>query len=286
MPECPRPRKRMDCGRGNCYRTFARPIVPSAVPPMRKLITRLAYLLPAAVLVFLAGAAPGDDAKSPPATGAASTRPADGHFIHLNARSRKEIEPKSGRFDMTENPVEWDARETAVIICDLWDKHWCEGATKRVGEMAPRINDFVSAVRAKGGLIVHAPSDTMKNYEGTPGRKLAGRAAGQGGRRLQVELPRPGLRIAPADRRQGRRVRRRAADARTTAPGRASTRPSRSLTATPSATRGRRFTTYSSRRGSRMFSTSASTPTCASSAGRSASGRCRGSASTLPSSAT
>src|SRR4029079_10609975 len=56
--------------------------------------------------------------------------------------------------------------------CDLWDKHWCNGATQRVGEMAPRINEVCKAVRAKGGLIVHAPSDTMKNYEGSAGRKL------------------------------------------------------------------------------------------------------------------
>jgi nicotinamidase-related amidase len=39
--------------------------------------------------------------------------------------------------------------------------------------IAPKINQMIKAVRAKGGFIVHAPSDTMKFYEGTPARELA-----------------------------------------------------------------------------------------------------------------
>jgi nicotinamidase-related amidase len=55
----------------------------------------------------------------------------------------------------------------------MWDVHTCKNATRRVAEMAPKLNDFVKAARARGSLIVHSPSDTMKFYEGTPGRKLA-----------------------------------------------------------------------------------------------------------------
>src|SRR3954447_835101 len=108
--------------------------------------------------------APAD--SSPQAAGA-------DHLLRLTGRQRKEVAPNTGRYEVVERPIEWDARQTAVIICDLWDKHWCESATRRVGEMAPRINEFVTAVRERGGLIVHAPSDTMKTYEGTPQRKLA-----------------------------------------------------------------------------------------------------------------
>jgi nicotinamidase-related amidase len=39
--------------------------------------------------------------------------------------------------------------------------------------MAPRVNEVAKALRAKGVLIIHCPSDTMKFYEGTPQRKLA-----------------------------------------------------------------------------------------------------------------
>src|SRR5436190_8889798 len=83
----------------------------------------------------------------------------------------------SGRWrdseEIFEKRMEWEAGKTAVIICDMWDQHWCAGATRRCGEIAPRINEMVTALRAKGALVVHAPSDTMKTYEGTEGRKLA-----------------------------------------------------------------------------------------------------------------
>ena len=65
----------------------------------------------------------------------------------------------------------WRPSETAVIICDMWDTHTCRGAARRVGEMAPKLDAFVSAARARGTLIVHAPSDVIKFYADTPQRK-------------------------------------------------------------------------------------------------------------------
>ena len=67
----------------------------------------------------------------------------------------------------------WKPTETAVIICDMWDNHTCKGAARRVAAMAPKVDAFVSAARARGVLIVHAPSDVMKFYEGTPQRLRA-----------------------------------------------------------------------------------------------------------------
>jgi nicotinamidase-related amidase len=37
--------------------------------------------------------------------------------------------------------------------------------------MAPRMNQVITAARSLGVMIVHAPSDTMKFYEGTPWRR-------------------------------------------------------------------------------------------------------------------
>mgnify|MGYP001379020122 FL=1 len=68
---------------------------------------------------------------------------------------------------------EWNGKETAIIICDMWDKHWCKGATSRVGEMAPVMNNVISIARKKGVQIVHAPSDCLEYYKNYPGRKLA-----------------------------------------------------------------------------------------------------------------
>ena len=40
-------------------------------------------------------------------------------------------------YDAKENVLRWDPAKTAIIICDMWDQHWCRGATRRVGELAP-----------------------------------------------------------------------------------------------------------------------------------------------------
>jgi nicotinamidase-related amidase/type 1 glutamine amidotransferase len=91
----------------------------------------------------------------------------------LHTRQRLQSAPSSGEWRVVEKAVEWDAAKTAVVICDMWDRHWCQGATRRVAEMAPRMNAVVAAARDRGALIIHCPSDTMKFYADTPGRKLA-----------------------------------------------------------------------------------------------------------------
>lgn len=91
----------------------------------------------------------------------------------LRTRSRKEPTPGCGHFDVVDVTVEWKADETAVIICDMWNQHWCKSATRRVGEMAERMNETVKAARRKGALIIHAPSSTVKFYDKSPQRQRA-----------------------------------------------------------------------------------------------------------------
>src|SRR5688572_20939648 len=67
----------------------------------------------------------------------------------------------------------WKPAETAIIICDMWDDHTCKGAAARVAALAPKVDSFVSAARARGVLIVHSPSDVMKFYDDTPQRARA-----------------------------------------------------------------------------------------------------------------
>ncbi|MFC2125084.1 protein-signal peptide and transmembrane prediction [Bacteroidota bacterium] len=69
------------------------------------------------------------------------------------------------------NQVKWKINETAIIICDMWDKHWCEGANIRVGEMVNKMNDVVKAAREKGVVIIHSPSGTIDHYKDYPQRK-------------------------------------------------------------------------------------------------------------------
>jgi nicotinamidase-related amidase len=96
-----------------------------------------------------------------------------GAMLELPARSRVESPPGSGKFEAVTRTVSWDPRATAVIICDMWDRHWCPPATARVAELAPAINEFVSIARERGMLIVHAPSDTMHFYRDSPARLRA-----------------------------------------------------------------------------------------------------------------
>ncbi len=62
---------------------------------------------------------------------------------------------------------------TAIIITDMWDKHWCKGATHRVGLIAQRMEPLLALARDAGILIIHAPSETMDFYRDAPGRLLA-----------------------------------------------------------------------------------------------------------------
>ncbi len=93
--------------------------------------------------------------------------------MKLNLRFRQETGPATGRWHTLTQAAEWDAKKTAVVICDMWDKHWCKMSTERVGEMAPRVNDFVKSARQRGALIIHCPSDTLDFYKDSPQRKLA-----------------------------------------------------------------------------------------------------------------
>jgi nicotinamidase-related amidase len=98
---------------------------------------------------------------------------ADPAPLKLSARSRVQTPPGNGNWVERTTAVEWDPARTAVIICDMWDKHWCPTATARVAEMAPAIDRFIRSARRQGMLIVHAPSDTMLFYAGRPERERA-----------------------------------------------------------------------------------------------------------------
>jgi nicotinamidase-related amidase len=85
--------------------------------------------------------------------------------LSLRARRRKK------GAGPTESVLRWPVARTAIIICDMWDAHHCQLSAQRVGLMAPRMNQVVSAARSHGVMIIHSPSDTMPYYEGTPHRE-------------------------------------------------------------------------------------------------------------------
>ena len=89
--------------------------------------------------------------------------------LQLILRSR----PIDGERSVEQVPQTWDAGATAVIVCDMWDAHHCLNATRRGAELTPRVDRFVSKVRAAGGTIIHAPSSCMDFYADHPARKRA-----------------------------------------------------------------------------------------------------------------
>ena len=91
---------------------------------------------------------------------------------HLKLKLRS-LSQGTGESKAKTELAKWKAEKTAIIICDMWDDHWCKSAARRVEEMAPALNETVKAARSKGVFVIHAPSSVVDFYKGTPQRKLA-----------------------------------------------------------------------------------------------------------------
>ena len=91
----------------------------------------------------------------------------------LKLTLRSQPKQPDGTFAPLGKPVQWDAKKTALIVCDMWDDHWCKFAARRVTEMAGPMNDMLKIARAKGGFFIHIPSSVTDFYKETPARKLA-----------------------------------------------------------------------------------------------------------------
>jgi hypothetical protein len=92
---------------------------------------------------------------------------------NLNLRSRPTPVDARGPARIVERKVTWDPRKTAVIVCDMWDNHWCQGAARRVVELAGPMNEVLRKARADGALIIHSPSSVTAFYQDTAQRRRA-----------------------------------------------------------------------------------------------------------------
>lgn len=115
-----------------------------------------------------------------------------GGEIQLELRTQLPVKDANGGETWQPHTFEeqWRAKETAIIICDMWDKHWALGATERVAAMAPRMNEAIKAARSLGITIIHAPSETMAFYKDTPARRRVQEAP-------RIEMPKMQVRIVP-----------------------------------------------------------------------------------------
>ena len=91
--------------------------------------------------------------------------------ITIKTRSQVVTATNGGKYEPVEKEATWESTQTAVIIVDMWDNHWCPNAAKRVTEMSKPMNKVIKLAREKGMLIIHAPSSTVDFYKGTLARK-------------------------------------------------------------------------------------------------------------------
>jgi nicotinamidase-related amidase len=92
---------------------------------------------------------------------------------HLLLRTRIQPYHQSGPWVEAQFDGTIVKARTAIIITDMWDQHWCAGATNRVEQIAKRMEPVIEQARKAGILIIHSPSETMDFYANTPGRLLA-----------------------------------------------------------------------------------------------------------------
>jgi len=91
--------------------------------------------------------------------------------ITVDLRSRVEMFKGSGDWREIHMEDSIAPDKTAIIVCDMWNKHWCRGATERVNGLVERMAPFLEAARKRGIQIIHAPSETMAFYENVPQRQ-------------------------------------------------------------------------------------------------------------------
>ncbi|HVJ83847.1 MAG TPA: protein-signal peptide and transmembrane prediction [Planctomycetia bacterium] len=94
---------------------------------------------------------------------------ANAEDVTLHLRSR----PKDRNHEIVEAERKLDGAKTCLVVCDMWDDHWCKSAAARVVELAGPMNEMLRAAREKGMFIIHAPSTCSGFYKGTPQRERA-----------------------------------------------------------------------------------------------------------------
>ncbi len=88
--------------------------------------------------------------------------------LRLDGRRRV---AQSGKVSAVQQTMQWRADQTAVIVCDMWDDHYCRNSVRRMEAMIPKMNRVLAAAREAGVSVIHAPSGTMDFYAGTPQRE-------------------------------------------------------------------------------------------------------------------
>ncbi len=85
----------------------------------------------------------------------------------LNTELRRRLE--DGAF--VDEAFSLNPTETAVIVVDMWDYHWCKTWVGRAGAMIPKMNRALAALRRIGVKVIHAPTNFSASFSGAPQRE-------------------------------------------------------------------------------------------------------------------
>ncbi len=91
--------------------------------------------------------------------------------LTLNLRTRFEVFKGSDAWEEAILPRTFPAHATALLLCDMWDDHWCKSAARRCDALAHKMNPIITLARERGVQIIHAPSECMDFYADTPQRQ-------------------------------------------------------------------------------------------------------------------
>jgi nicotinamidase-related amidase len=107
----------------------------------------------------------------PPVPAPVAVRPVVPGQLSVNLRRRMATADQPPVVSVAETKATWKVSETAIIVCDMWDNHYCQSAAQRVGEMVPRMNRVLTMARNHGVQIIHSPSGVLHFYADTPYRR-------------------------------------------------------------------------------------------------------------------
>ncbi len=102
---------------------------------------------------------------------------ASGRELELTLQRRVQVivrhpnAPSDVSWEVTREVEKIDPAHAAIVIVDMWDKHWCKTVTARTAALVKPLNETLAAARLLGIAVVHAPSDVTGFYRDYPQRK-------------------------------------------------------------------------------------------------------------------
>lgn len=69
------------------------------------------------------------------------------------------------------NTKAFNPQNIAIVVVDMWDRHWCKSSTQESNDMVADMNETLGAARDLGIQIIFAPSNVTSVYDGKKQRQ-------------------------------------------------------------------------------------------------------------------